>query len=287
MGFSVRLWGAGKLVPVEYWCPYGIWRSTIGQESRVRLLIYSQVLFCFVCWLLFFTLKWFTAEEGKLLPTNPQLFTPKWKRVIWNFMERKTTFPVHKKNWLVALGMHHRIRESGTYAELGNIWCLVHGPCSCDFCLPLAPAGFHCSSPSPLSIWARGEFLAFILSSIFHFKYVHTMGSTLDAGHGWHVDRLAYTRWSKHSFKSQRRNLLEPKARCQGGGGGVLRNRSDPGWNDVSLLQRISITLTESKSMETLLRKFRYSMWSGVYWLLLEDDIAIRGKLTTPITPAK
>ena len=23
MGFSVMLWGAEKLVPVEYWCPYG------------------------------------------------------------------------------------------------------------------------------------------------------------------------------------------------------------------------------------------------------------------------
>ena len=23
MGFSVILWGAEKLVPAEYWCPYG------------------------------------------------------------------------------------------------------------------------------------------------------------------------------------------------------------------------------------------------------------------------
>ena len=23
MDFSVMLWGAEKLVPVEYWCPYG------------------------------------------------------------------------------------------------------------------------------------------------------------------------------------------------------------------------------------------------------------------------
>ena len=23
MGFSVMLWGAEKLVPAEYWCPYG------------------------------------------------------------------------------------------------------------------------------------------------------------------------------------------------------------------------------------------------------------------------
>ena len=24
MGFSIALWGAEKLVPAEYWCPYGI-----------------------------------------------------------------------------------------------------------------------------------------------------------------------------------------------------------------------------------------------------------------------
>ena len=24
MGFSVMLWGAEKLVPAEYWCPYGM-----------------------------------------------------------------------------------------------------------------------------------------------------------------------------------------------------------------------------------------------------------------------
>ena len=23
MGFSVMLWGAEKMVPAEYWCPYG------------------------------------------------------------------------------------------------------------------------------------------------------------------------------------------------------------------------------------------------------------------------
>ena len=25
MGFSVMLWGAEKLVPAEYWCPYGMY----------------------------------------------------------------------------------------------------------------------------------------------------------------------------------------------------------------------------------------------------------------------
>ena len=25
MGFSVMLWDAEKLVPAEYWCPYGTW----------------------------------------------------------------------------------------------------------------------------------------------------------------------------------------------------------------------------------------------------------------------
>ena len=27
MGFSVMLWGAEKLVPAEYWCPYGSYIS--------------------------------------------------------------------------------------------------------------------------------------------------------------------------------------------------------------------------------------------------------------------
>ena len=30
MGFSVMLWGAEKLVPAEYWCPYGS-KSFIGE----------------------------------------------------------------------------------------------------------------------------------------------------------------------------------------------------------------------------------------------------------------
>ena len=29
MGFSVMLWGAEKLVPAEYWCPYGTYTLNI------------------------------------------------------------------------------------------------------------------------------------------------------------------------------------------------------------------------------------------------------------------
>ena len=29
MGFSVMLWGAEKLVPAEYWCPYGIFDNVM------------------------------------------------------------------------------------------------------------------------------------------------------------------------------------------------------------------------------------------------------------------
>ena len=32
MGFSVMLWGAEKLVPAEYWCPYGIYIKWIEME---------------------------------------------------------------------------------------------------------------------------------------------------------------------------------------------------------------------------------------------------------------
>ena len=31
MGFSVMLWGAEKLVPAEYWCPYGT--TKVGKDS--------------------------------------------------------------------------------------------------------------------------------------------------------------------------------------------------------------------------------------------------------------
>ena len=33
MGFAVMLWGAKKLVPAEYWCPYGTMRWVWNQPS--------------------------------------------------------------------------------------------------------------------------------------------------------------------------------------------------------------------------------------------------------------
>ena len=30
MGFAVMLWGAEKLVPAEYWCPYGTVKSVLA-----------------------------------------------------------------------------------------------------------------------------------------------------------------------------------------------------------------------------------------------------------------
>ena len=40
MGFSEMLWGAEKLVPAEYWCPYGVWilRNNIS-STVVGILI--------------------------------------------------------------------------------------------------------------------------------------------------------------------------------------------------------------------------------------------------------
>ena len=38
MGFSVMLWGAKKMVPVEYWCPYGT------ENGRALTL---DIYFCF------------------------------------------------------------------------------------------------------------------------------------------------------------------------------------------------------------------------------------------------
>ena len=41
MGFSVMLWGAEKLVPVEYWCPYGtcVINWILTEESTLKLVI--------------------------------------------------------------------------------------------------------------------------------------------------------------------------------------------------------------------------------------------------------
>ena len=42
MGFSVMLWGAEKLVPVEYWCPYGtitLIPATLGENLNTHMKI--------------------------------------------------------------------------------------------------------------------------------------------------------------------------------------------------------------------------------------------------------
>ena len=38
MGFSVMLWGAEKLVPAEYWCPYGTC-NVIYIEGKVIAIV--------------------------------------------------------------------------------------------------------------------------------------------------------------------------------------------------------------------------------------------------------
>ena len=35
MGFSVMLWGAEKLVPAEYWCPYGTWNISWTKKKEI------------------------------------------------------------------------------------------------------------------------------------------------------------------------------------------------------------------------------------------------------------
>ena len=35
MGFSVMLWGAEKLVSVEYWCPYGIYWNELEFDATL------------------------------------------------------------------------------------------------------------------------------------------------------------------------------------------------------------------------------------------------------------
>ena len=46
MGFSVMLWGAEKLVPAEYWCPYGSHKQLVPvadpegmQQARAKIWI--------------------------------------------------------------------------------------------------------------------------------------------------------------------------------------------------------------------------------------------------------
>ena len=38
MGFSVMLWGAEKLVPAEYWCPYGIYNLDGRLQNDIKNL---------------------------------------------------------------------------------------------------------------------------------------------------------------------------------------------------------------------------------------------------------
>ena len=42
MGFSVMLWGAEKLVPDEYWCPYGT-VSLIKQKHETQQTIQDHI----------------------------------------------------------------------------------------------------------------------------------------------------------------------------------------------------------------------------------------------------
>ena len=53
MGFSIMLWGAEKLVPVEYWCPYG--------TSEFQICSLNHLPFLLI--LIFFS--------GVLLPISP------------------------------------------------------------------------------------------------------------------------------------------------------------------------------------------------------------------------
>ena len=53
MGFSVMLWGAEKLVPVEYWCPYGI-ALVNGENEKNSLMgfVYRVVWVLEALWIL-------------------------------------------------------------------------------------------------------------------------------------------------------------------------------------------------------------------------------------------
>ena len=45
MGFSVMLWGAKKVVPAEYWCPYGNSYSTVNYRY-CKLIAHLMPIFC-------------------------------------------------------------------------------------------------------------------------------------------------------------------------------------------------------------------------------------------------
>ena len=50
MGFSVMLWGAEKLVPAEYWCPYG----TSNEHNKLRAcFFFSSCLMIYDRYMLF------------------------------------------------------------------------------------------------------------------------------------------------------------------------------------------------------------------------------------------
>ena len=50
MGFSVMLWGAEKLVPAEYWCPYG--NIIFPIEMKLMLERFVPYLNLMLIWLL-------------------------------------------------------------------------------------------------------------------------------------------------------------------------------------------------------------------------------------------
>ena len=48
MGFSVMLWGAEKLVPAEYWCPYGTCITCTCRIINLTLCAYMYVQYTFL-----------------------------------------------------------------------------------------------------------------------------------------------------------------------------------------------------------------------------------------------
>ena len=43
MGFSVMLWGAEKLVPAKYWCPYGTFTTRKDNVKSANLALSSWI----------------------------------------------------------------------------------------------------------------------------------------------------------------------------------------------------------------------------------------------------
>ena len=42
MGFSVMIWGAEKLVPAEYWCPYGTYIITCTNPTEFAVFKHNS-----------------------------------------------------------------------------------------------------------------------------------------------------------------------------------------------------------------------------------------------------